>query len=204
MSTPLSTTETLFAGQAKDGTVCLVQLGRKNRRIAVAIPASGPAGAAAHSTYSIRAGKVATVVVVDDDPSVLRALSRLIQTAGFRVLAFDRPSALIASEIPKADACLIVDLNLPEMNGSELCSALTASGRGLPAILITGRDDSATQRLIKGTHPVAVLLKPVDERALFDAITTSARASVIVKRRLHGESALPLLIRAQVLIAQVL
>ena len=129
------------------------------------------AGAAAHSTYSIRAGKAATVVVVDDDPSVLRALSRLIQTAGFRVLAFDRPSALIASEIPKADACLIVDLNLPEMNGSELCSALTASGRGLPAILITGRDDSATQRLIKGTHPVAVLLKPVDERALFDAIT---------------------------------
>jgi CheY-like chemotaxis protein len=171
MSTPLSTTETLFAGQAKDGTVCLVQLGRKNRRIAVAIPASRPAGAAAHATYSIRAGKVATVVVVDDDPSVLRALSRLIQTAGFRVLAFDRPSALIASEIPKADACLIVDLNLPEMNGSELCSALTASGRGLPAILITGRDDSATQRLIKGTHPVAVLLKPVDERALFDAIT---------------------------------
>jgi CheY-like chemotaxis protein len=171
MSTQVSTTETLFAGQAKDGTVCLVQLGRKNRRIVVAIPASGPAGAAAHSTYSIRAGKVATVVVVDDDPSVLRALSRLIQTAGFRVLAFDRPSALIASEIPKADACLIVDLNLPEMNGSELCSALTASGRGLPAILITGRDDSATQRLIKGTHPLAVLLKPVDERALFDAIT---------------------------------
>ena len=121
--------------------------------------------------YSIKAGEAATVVVVDDDPSVLRALSRLIRTAGFRVLTFDRPSALIASAIPKADACLIVDLNLPEMNGNELCNALTVSGRGLPAILITGRDDSATQRLIKGAHPVAVLFKPVDERALFDAIT---------------------------------
>ena len=132
-----------------------------------------------HRTYSIRAGEAATVVVVDDDPSVLRALSRLIQTAGFKVLAFDRPSALLASLIPSANACMVVDIGLPEMNGSELCSALTASGRGLPAILITGRDDSATQRLIKGTHPVAVLFKPVDERGLFDAITRALALSGI-------------------------
>src|SRR5437879_617070 len=52
------------------------------------------AGTPAHRTYSIRAGATATVVVVDDDPSVLRALSRLIKAAGFRVLTFDRPSAL--------------------------------------------------------------------------------------------------------------
>ena len=128
-------------------------------------------GAPVRRTYSIKAGEAATVVVVDDDPSVLRALSRLIQTAGFKVLAFDRPSALLASAIPSANACMVVDIGLPEMNGNELCSALTASGRGLPAILITGRDDSATQRLIKGAHPIAVLFKPVDERALCDAIT---------------------------------
>jgi response regulator RpfG family c-di-GMP phosphodiesterase len=128
------------------------------------------AGTRAHRTCSTKAGEAPTVVVVDDDPSVLRALSRLIQTAGFRVLTFDRPSALIASAIPKADTCLIVDLNLPEMNGAALCSALTVSGRSLPTILITGRNDSATQRLIKGAHTVAVLFKPMDERALFDAI----------------------------------
>jgi FixJ family two-component response regulator len=123
-----------------------------------------------HRTYSIRAGEAATVVVVDDDPSVLRALSRLIEAAGFRVLTFDRPSALLASAIPKVNACLVVDINLPEMNGSELCSALAASGRGLPTILITGRDDSAIQRLIEEAHPVAALFKPVDEQALFEAI----------------------------------
>jgi FixJ family two-component response regulator len=110
------------------------------------------------------------VVVVDDDPSVLRALSRLIQAAGFRVLTFDRPSALLASAIPRVNACMVVDLNLPEMDGIELCSALAASGRGLPAILITGRNDLATQRLIEKTHVVAALFKPVDERTLFDAI----------------------------------
>jgi CheY-like chemotaxis protein len=123
-----------------------------------------------HRTYSVRAGKAATVVLVDDDPSVLRALSRLIKGAGFRVLTFDRPSALIASAIPKANACLVVDISLPEMNGRELCAALAASGRGLPAVLITGRNDSATQRLIEEAHPVAALFKPVDERTLFEAI----------------------------------
>ena len=128
-------------------------------------------------TYSVKAGRAATVVVVDDDPSVLRALSRLIQTAGFTVLAFDRPSALLGSAIPSANACMVVDIGLPEMTGSELCSALAASGRGLPAILITGRNDSATQRLIEQAHPVAALFKPVDERTLFDAIARALALS---------------------------
>jgi hypothetical protein len=47
--------------------------------------------------------------MVGDDPSILRALSRLTQTAGFRVLSFDRPSALLMSAIPTANACLVVD-----------------------------------------------------------------------------------------------
>jgi len=71
----------------------------------------------------------------------------------------------------------VVDLNLPEMNGSELCSALVASGRGLPTVLITGRNDSATQRLIEKAHPVAALFKPVEERALFDAIARALALS---------------------------
>jgi CheY-like chemotaxis protein len=127
--------------------------------------------------YSAKAGEAATVVVVDDDPSVLRALSRLIQAAGYKVLTFDRPSALLASAIPRADACMVVDINLPEMNGCELCSVLAASGRGLPAILISGRNDLATQRLIAKTQVVASLLKPVDERALFDAIARALALS---------------------------
>jgi FixJ family two-component response regulator len=115
--------------------------------------------------------------VVDDDLSVLRALSRLIKAAGFRVLTFDRPSALLASAIPRANACMVVDMNLPEMSGTELCSVLAASGRGLPAILITGRNDLATQRLIAKVQVVASLFKPVDEGALFDAIARALALS---------------------------
>jgi FixJ family two-component response regulator len=132
-------------------------------------PARNPTAPATHSG--------ATVLVVDDDPSVLSALARLIQAAGFRVLTFDRPSALLASTIPTDDACMVVDINLPEMNGDALCSALKASGRGLPAVLITGRNDFATQRLIEGADAVAALFKPVDERALFDAIARALAPS---------------------------
>jgi CheY-like chemotaxis protein len=127
--------------------------------------------------YSAKAGEAATVVVVDDDPSVLRALSRLIQAAGYKVLTFDRPRALLASAIPRANACMVVDINLPEMNGDALCSALKASGRGLPAVLITGRNDFATQRLIEEAHAVAALFKPIDERVLFDAIAQALALS---------------------------
>ena len=124
----------------------------------------------------------ATVLVVDDDPSVRSSLARLIQAAGLRVLTFDRPSALLASAIPTDNACMVVDINLPEMNGGELCSALTASGRGLPAVLITGRNDFATQRLIEGADAVAALFKPVDERTLFDAIARALAPTQTISR----------------------
>jgi FixJ family two-component response regulator len=49
--------------------------------------------------------------------------------------------------------------------------------RALPAVLITGRNDSASQRLIEQAHLVAALFKPVDERALFDAISRALARS---------------------------
>ena len=120
---------------------------------------------------------VATVVVVDDDPSVLNALARLIRALGFKVATFDRPTALLASVIPAGNACLVVDINLPEMNGIELCWALAESGRELPAIFITGRSDEATRRLVEQAQFVAILYKPIDESPLLDAITSAVDLS---------------------------
>ena len=53
----------------------------------------------------------------------------------------------------------------------DLCSAHEASGRGVPTVLITGRNDTATRRLIQEAHAVAALFKRVDERTLCEAIT---------------------------------
>ena len=118
-----------------------------------------------------------TVLVVDDDPSVLGALARLIRSSGYRVRTFDRPSALSSADIPQRNACLLVDVYLPEMNGIEMCESLAKSGRALPAILITGRNDDATKRLIDRANALAVLFKPIDEKPLLEAIARGIASS---------------------------
>jgi FixJ family two-component response regulator len=93
------------------------------------------------------------VLLVDDDPSFLRAAARLIRSAGFRVVSLDRPRALLASDLPKTNACMVLDVHLPKMTGIELYKVLTESNRVLPTIMITGRDDAETRRLIDQANP---------------------------------------------------
>ncbi len=111
-----------------------------------------------------------TIIAIDDDPSILRALRRLVSGAGFEVWTFDRPSALLKSDLPKTGACLIVDIDLPEMNGVELCATLTASGCKLPVILITAHTDDETRKLADDAHPAALLIKPFGRDLLVNSI----------------------------------
>jgi two-component system, LuxR family, response regulator FixJ len=117
-------------------------------------------------------GKPITIVI-DDDPSILRALQRLLSGAGFDVWPFDRPSTLLKSDLPKSGACLIVDIDLPEMNGVELCAKLAASGCVLPVILITAHTDEETRRMAKDAHPIALLLKPFGRELLVSSIQSA-------------------------------
>ena len=110
------------------------------------------------------------VIVVDDDPSILRALRRLISGAGFDVRVFDCPSELLKDDLPKTDACLVVDVHLPEMSGVELCETLGASGCRLPVVLITADAGDGTRTLALSTHPVALLIKPFRRAELVNSI----------------------------------
>jgi two-component system, LuxR family, response regulator FixJ len=111
-----------------------------------------------------------TVVVVDDDSRLLRSLARLIRSAGVNALTFDRPAHLLASEVPKTNVCLVLDVHMPEMNGVELYERLAVARHDLPVIMMTGRDDAQTRRLLQRVSAVAVLIKPFDEALLLDAI----------------------------------
>ena len=116
------------------------------------------------------------LILVEDDLSVLRALRRLMLSAGFEVMAFDRPSAVLDSDLPKTNACLVVDVHLPEMNGVQLCETLAASGCRLPVIMITGRLDEATRELTRRAKALAVLFKPFTRDALLEAISEALGA----------------------------
>ena len=116
-----------------------------------------------------RAG-VPAVLVLDDDISMCRSLRRLISSAGFQVQTFNKPSELLASEIPESNACMVVDIDLPEMTGIEMCEILKKSERSLPTILITGRSDAHTRWMAAQSDPIALLFKPFEEESLFAAI----------------------------------
>lgn len=110
------------------------------------------------------------MIVVDDDASIRGALRRQLQILGFNVLDFGSAEEFLASELPKGDACLLLDVYMPAMTGIELCRKLTETGRQLPTILISGRDDRQTRKMMRDAHPIASLLKPFDEKSLLQAI----------------------------------
>ncbi len=110
------------------------------------------------------------VILVEDDPSVLRALRRLMEACDLEVRAFTRPSDLQKADIPHHNACLVFDVRLPEMTGVALYKTLAASGCQLPLILITGHIDQATKMLTQKINAVAILVKPFRRDRLLAAI----------------------------------
>jgi len=108
--------------------------------------------------------------VVDDDASIRRALRRQLQILGFDVLDFESAEEFLTSDIPNGEACLLLDVYMPGMTGIELCKKMTEARRPLPTILISGRDDPQTRKLMREAKPIASLIKPFDEKNLLRAI----------------------------------
>jgi FixJ family two-component response regulator len=117
----------------------------------------------------------ATVIVVDDDASIRRSLQTLLQVLKFNVVVFPSAEGLLASELPTDPACLLLDVYLPGMSGIELCRNLATSGRHLPTVLMTGRDDRQTRQMMLEAKPVACLFKPFDEKTLLRVIRKALR-----------------------------
>jgi FixJ family two-component response regulator len=107
------------------------------------------------------------IAVVDDDPAVLKALSRLLRSHAFRARTYGSGQEFLAALPAGLPDCLIIDLQMPEMNGLELQQHLVSNGIKIPTILISAHADVA---LRDQAGLVASLRKPLQEKALFDAI----------------------------------
>ena len=116
----------------------------------------------------IRSGK--TICVVDDDPSVCKALGRLIKLAGFRVKTYSSALAFLDDEPTDDVDLLVVDVRMPGMNGLDLQSHLAASGHTIPIVFITAYEDGMTKTKSMAAGAVAFLQKPFSEENLLGAI----------------------------------
>ncbi|MGB6662864.1 MAG: response regulator [Xanthobacteraceae bacterium] len=111
-----------------------------------------------------------SIAIVDDDPSVLKALARLLGTRSFRVRTYLSGSQFIASLSEGMPDCLIVDLQMPEMTGLELQQNLNLSNIRIPTIVITAHDEMGMRGRCKSAGAIAYLSKPVNDASLFAAI----------------------------------
>ena len=113
---------------------------------------------------------VPVVFVVDDDPSVCRAIKRLVESVGLRVETFGSAQEFLRSERPDSASCLVLDIRLPGISGLEFQRELAKAGIHIAVVFITGHGDiPMTVRAMKA-GAVEFLTKPFRDQDLLDAI----------------------------------
>lgn len=127
-----------------------------------------------------------TVYLVDDDPEVLRALERLLTSAGLSVSSHPSPEAFLAAFDRHARGCLVLDLAMPGLTGLDLQRALEQQASELPVIFLTGRGDIATTVQAMKHGALDFLTKPVDDATLLAAIDAALAKQEVLARE-HDE-----------------
>ncbi len=123
-----------------------------------------------------------TVLVVDDDPSVLKALARLLRSIEMNVATFASSQEFLEQYQPGIHGCLVLDVTMPGLNGLELQQELAAQGNGLPVIFLTGHGDISmcVQAMKQGA--VDFLTKPVHDQNLIEAIHAAIEKDRMLRR----------------------
>ena len=110
------------------------------------------------------------VMIVDDDESIRRAARRLIKSYGFPVETFASAEDFLSSGKLHETACLVLDVQMPGLNGLELQSRLISEGHQIPIIFITAFDDENVRAQALGAGAVGYLVKPFEETDLLNGI----------------------------------
>jgi FixJ family two-component response regulator len=110
------------------------------------------------------------IAIVDDDPSVLKALARLLRARAFEPRTYTSARDFLAALPEGLPECLIVDLQMPEMTGLELYRHLTRSGVQIPTIVITAHNEAGARERSESAGAVAFLSKPLQDTSLLAAI----------------------------------
>ena len=115
------------------------------------------------------------ISVVDDDEPVRRTTTLLIESFGFRVAAFESAETFLRSGELHDTSCLILDVQMPGMNGLQLQSHLAAAGCGIPIIFITAYESKDSRQRAMQAGAAAFLGKPFNDEQLFQSIRSALR-----------------------------
>ena len=121
----------------------------------------------------------AIIYVVDDDVSVGKALALLLASNGFKVETFTTAEAFLAFKHPKVQSCLVLDIQLPNINGLALQELMQKQGILTPIVFITGHGDIPMSVKAMKAGAIDFLSKPFTEQKLLEAITQAVAKSKI-------------------------
>ena len=103
------------------------------------------------SSHEPVSAKEPIVFVVEDDPSIRRALTKLFQSVGLVVEVFGSASEMLQGKLPDVASCLVLDVRLPGLSGLDFQAELARANVQIPIIFMTGHGDiPMTVRAMKG------------------------------------------------------
>jgi FixJ family two-component response regulator len=117
------------------------------------------------------------ISIVDDDESVRRTTTLLIESFGFRAAAFESAEAFLSSGRLHDTSCLVVDVQMPGMNGLELQGYLAAAGYGIPIIFMTAYDSKDSRERALQAGAAGFLGKPFSDQQLLQTIRSALHLS---------------------------
>lgn len=115
----------------------------------------------------------ATVHVIDDDPSMLRAISRLLRSHQHQVQAYTSATEFLKQKLPPTTACLVLDLRMPEISGLDVQTILSKGDEYLPIIFVSGQADVASSVQAMKAGAIDFITKPFNDVELISAVQTA-------------------------------
>ena len=134
-----------------------------------------------HVTLASVTDDVPTIAVLDDEAQMRKALARLLRTHGYRVALFEDGESFLAAQARRPFACVLLDLQMPGMDGFSVLQTLQTGQRRSRVIVITAHDHPGNEARVMELGAQAYLAKPVDEDPLLEAIARN------LQERIEGE-----------------
>src|SRR5215468_9259185 len=114
------------------------------------------------------------VCLLDDDPSVLRATSRLLDSVGWKVNAFTNPTKFLEHAATHCPDVAIIDILMPEMNGLEVQTRLRRVSPSTGVVMLTAKDDPSVRRTAINAGASAFFIKGVESSEFLAGVKAAA------------------------------
>jgi len=135
-------------------------------------------------------GPTPTVFVVDDDDDVRLSIAELLRSAGLRAETFVTAREFLGRERGEGPSCLVLDLQLPGMDGLDVQRELACSGDSMPIIFVTAHGDIPTTVRAMKSGAVEFLTKPFDDEHLLAVIHQALERDWVARQQQHELSTL--------------